>query len=120
MQNHSVPRSSYQRAFDDKPSRPFSHVGAPHGSSCAVTSPCSRRTPCHCFPPCSLSSHSRVMSVLYATPAFSVPSTPLFLSSCYTCGQALLRRAPNILPPPFRAPSSPSVPFNASLRALFR
>ncbi|KAK1975234.1 hypothetical protein LZ30DRAFT_738223 [Colletotrichum cereale] len=92
----------------------------------------SRRTPCHCFPPCSLFSlcFSRAVSVLHATPTFSVLCLPRFLSWCFSGGgQALLLRAgvsmvlsihptPTLRDPfpslPLRAPSSPSVPSNAS------
>ncbi|KAK2020997.1 hypothetical protein LX32DRAFT_281132 [Colletotrichum zoysiae] len=132
MLNHSVLGRPINGHTTTKPSRSCPTSGLPYPARFLqrrCLSVLSRRTPCRCFPPpCSIFfSLPRVTSVLYATPKSSVLSTALFsLLVFFRLGQALLLRAQvsmglSIIPQyPLRAPSSPSVPFNASLRALFR
>ncbi|KAK2042849.1 hypothetical protein LZ31DRAFT_347587 [Colletotrichum somersetense] len=124
------PRSSHQRAYNDKPSRSFPTSGLPPLRAVppaplplraltglrAVVSP----SVLYFFSPsrhvCSLR-YTKILRAFYRS----------FLSPrVFRLGQALLLRAQvsiglSIIPQyALRAPSSPSVPFNASLRALFR
>ncbi|KAK1595082.1 uncharacterized protein LY79DRAFT_118516 [Colletotrichum navitas] len=108
--NHSVPRSSYQRAYDDKPSRSFPKSGSPAASPAPLPLRALAGLRATVSLPCSIFSRSRVMSVLNATPTFTVLSVHHSFSRIFSCGQAVLLRAPSFHRPFHYTPAYPLFP----------
>ncbi|WDK09964.1 hypothetical protein CGRA01v4_01243 [Colletotrichum graminicola] len=107
MLSHSVLRSSYQRAYDNKPSRSFPTSGSPAMPPAPLPLRALAGLRAIVSPPCSIFSRSRVMSVLNTNASIHRALHLPFFLSYFSCGQALLLRAPSFHRPFHYTPTSP-------------